>query len=96
METEAQRFLNRDLFCLQHKSVLLKLLDEHRNPILDSKKRPRCATGFLTKEEGAAYLYTAWHVVTGAGDPYNIKKPNAPRVDKILIYSQNKIVPGWD
>ncbi len=91
METETHRLLNLNLFCLQHKSVLLKLLDEHGDPILDSKKRPRCATGFLTKEEGAAYLYTAWHVVTGAGDPYNIKKPNPPRVDKILIYSQDVV-----
>lgn len=91
MDTETQRFLNLNLFCLQHKSVLLKLLDEHGRPILDSKNRPRCATGFLTKEEDIAYLYTAWHVVTGAGDPYNVKRPNPPRVDKILIYSQDVV-----
>lgn len=52
--------------CLPYSAVRVECLDKDQNPI------PRAvASGFLRRENGTVYLYTAWHVVTGF-DPHHI------------------------
>lgn len=43
---------------LPFKAVLIRCLDEEKNPVAT-------ASGFLSRQDGALYLYTCWHVVTG-------------------------------
>jgi hypothetical protein len=45
---------------LAFRSVQLRCLDEHRKPLKHAS-----ASGFVRIEEGVAFLYTCWHVVTG-------------------------------
>lgn len=98
MDDNSERWLRTNLSLLQHKSVLIKLLDGNGKTIPDPeiKNSFRCATGFLTKEGNSSYLYTAWHVIVGT-DPYEVKKINPPRIEKIAVYTQNAVNtgPGW-
>jgi hypothetical protein len=45
---------------LSFRSVQLRCLDEERRPV-----RHASASGFVRIEDGVAFLYTCWHVVTG-------------------------------
>jgi len=58
--------LHSQLFDLPFKGVQVECLDERKNSL-----RGAVASGFLRKEGGILYLYTAWHVVTGF-DPHHI------------------------
>lgn len=57
----AQRLL------LPFSGVRLECLDQHQKPIAEA-----VASGFLRRENGSLYLYTAWHVVTGF-NPHHIE-----------------------
>lgn len=72
--------------------VRVQCLDECKNVI-----RGAVASGFLRREGGVLFLYTAWHVVTGF-DPHCIKVGyELPRRRYIQIHLQGvrEIQPGW-
>jgi hypothetical protein len=52
------------------KCVRIEILDQSGEPVMLSPENgksggPAVASGFLLRDEGATYLYTCWHVVTG-------------------------------
>ena len=51
---------------MSHAGVRVECLDERQRPISGST-----GSGFLRREDGLLYLYTAWHVVTGF-DPHHV------------------------
>lgn len=58
------------LFDLPFRAVLLRCLDEQRQPLPKTT-----ATGFIRREGADLFLYTCWHVVTGY-DRNNLKVSN--------------------
>jgi hypothetical protein len=52
------------------KCVRIEILDQGGGPVMLAPENgkgggPAVASGFLLRDEGATYLYTCWHVVTG-------------------------------
>lgn len=59
--------LSKQRFLLPFVGVLLRCLDEQRNPLPNA-----FASGFIRREDGKLFLYTCWHVVTGY-NPHDIR-----------------------
>jgi hypothetical protein len=80
----------RELGC---RSVQLRCLDEGRKPLKHAS-----ASGFIRIEDGIAFLYTCWHVVTGY-DPNDLRVTNAlPKraLLEVFIQDQSYIVPLYE
>jgi len=76
---------------LSRKAVLIRCLDENREPIPNTT-----GTGFIRDEEDGLFLYTCWHLVTGL-NPHNLEVPHRPpdrRYLEILLQKAQTRQPG--
>lgn len=64
---------------LPMRSVLIRCLDEDRNPIPGA-----FGSGFIREEHDHAFLYTCWHVVTGY-DPNDTRTPRYPPKQRMFL-----------